>query len=1038
MSHALSTTFFKEPRLLLLAIALIAVAGLSSLIVLPRAEDPRITNRGAGIVTRLPGADAELVEALVTEPIEDALLELDEVYSVDSTSRAGVSVIRVEVEDAIGMRTIEQAWSQVRDRLGDVENELPPGASKPDFESDDFWAMTVIAGITWESESPVSPAILSRLAEDLEDRLRAIEGTEYTELAGVSREEILVEVDQRKLAGLGLSADDVAARVRSADAKVAAGQLRSGERDFVLEVEGELDSLERLRSVNLATGSGGAFVRLGDVASVTKQIEDPPSRIALLSGERGVAVGARLAVGGRVDLWSAQAREIVEAFDDELGPGLSATVIFDQSGYTESRLAGLVQNFGLGVLAVIAVIFVLMGWRSALLIGATLPLTALAVLFEMRLLGIPIHQMSVTGLIIALGLLIDNAIVVVDDVTRRRAAGNSAVASIRQAISHLAVPLLGSTATTVMAFAPIVLMPGGAGEFVGTIALGVILALISSFAISMTIIPAIVGRLGIGSGNGWWTRGVPGGWLGPSFERLVRLMVGRPALGLVASMVVPLSGFYAATTLVTQFFPGADRDQFQLRLRLPHGSSMAATEDAVRRTLDELDGFDRVTDVHFFLGDSSPMFYYNLAGREDDSPHYASALVQLDSHVGATGEIRRIQAALENAMPDVQVVAQQLEQGPPFDAPIEVKFFGEDTDVLRRLGDRTRQILAEQADVTAVRTTMVTGRPQVSVALDEQAAGLAGLDNRVVAAQLDASMEGVFGGSLLEDNEEVPVRVRLSSADRRDMSDVASVDLFGRASSGARDAVPVSVIGDLSVVPEVASLDRENGRRVNRVYGFVEAGVLPGTILPGFLERLNAELDIPAGYELSVGGESGERGRAIGNLMASVAILGVLMGATLILSFNSVRTAGIVALVAIGAAGAGFLSLAAFGYPNGFMAIVGTMGLVGVAINDAIVVLAAIRADDRAKTGDLDAVVRIVGHEARHVVATTLTTIAGFTPLILSGGTFWPPMAVVIGGGVLAATVLGLICAPAAYRLAMTGSVFGPIRFGRTAVVPAV
>ena len=494
----MSNLFFRKPRLLALTVVLILVSGLSALKVLPRAEDPELVGRNATVFTLYPGASAERVEALVTERIEDALRELEQIHLLTSSSRAGISTVAIELDEAI--TAVDEVWARVRDELADVEPELPRGAHPPVFEEFTITAYTLISGLTWDLESPPNRAILRRLAEDLADELRALPGTEDADLFGDAEEEVLVEVDPSRLAAEGLSVTDVARAVERGDSKAPAGELR-GVTELLIEVEGEIDSLARVQELVVQRGDDGRVVRVGDLGEVRKHFAEPASDLALIAGEPGVVVAARMLPGRRVDRWTAAAHERLGAFADGLPRGVRLSVLFDQSRYTEERLSNLFGNFVLGAGLVMVVVLLLMGWRSALLVGTALPLTTLMVLAAMNAMGIPMNQMSIAGLIIALGLLIDNAIVVVDEVRQQLAEHRNVANAVGTAVRSLAVPLLGSTVTTALAFMPIVLMPGAPGEFVGSMALSVILAISSSLFLAMTVVPALTGlveRLGRG------------------------------------------------------------------------------------------------------------------------------------------------------------------------------------------------------------------------------------------------------------------------------------------------------------------------------------------------------------------------------------------------------------------------------------------------------------------------------------------------------------------------------------------------------------
>ncbi|MEM9657397.1 MAG: efflux RND transporter permease subunit, partial [Planctomycetota bacterium] len=361
-----------------------------------------------------------------------------------------------------------------------------------------------------------------------------------------------------------------------------------------------------------------------------------------------------------------------------------------------------------------------------------------------------------------------------------------------------------------------------------------------------------------------------------------------------------------------------------------------------------------------------------------------------------------------------------LEQGPPFEAPIEVRIFGPDIDALRRYGEEVRLVLSQTPDVVHTTSNLAEAQPKLSLRVDEEVARLAGLDHTDVAGQLDAALEGIRGGSVLEATEELPVRVRMADDRRGSIADVAAHDLLVQRPGDSANRVTLAGIADVSLNPEVSVIPRFNTTRMNEVQAYLTAGVLPATVLADFKARLeSSSFQLPEGYYYEYAGETSKRDDAIGNLMSSVGILGVLMVATLVLSFGSFRLAGLIGAVATLSIGLGLGALAAFGYPFGFMAIVGTMGLIGVAINDSIVVLAALRENPEARRGDPEAVADVVLHATRHVLSTTLTTIAGFMPLILAGGRFWPPLATSIAGGVAGATILALYFIPSGYVLLM-------------------
>ncbi len=1011
--------FYRNTHLLALSLVILMVAGLSALGSLPRLEDPRLRNRNPLILTTFPGASAERVEALVSEPIEEGLDEIDEIKRIETTSRVGVSVVALEFQDSV--IDVDRVVAKVRDKLGEVE--LPEGTSEPTVDDQrGAAAFTRIVGLTWRSEGTPPLGLLGRLAEELADRLRAIPGTELVRVYGETEEEITVTIDPEEMAAMGLTGDQVSSRIAQADAKSPAGLYRGERSDLTLEVAGELDSLSRVAAIPIRDAEMGPIVRLGDIAEIQKRWTDPPREVALIQGDRGIMVAARVGDGYRADVWTVEADRVVEEFASTYATyegGIQVREVFDQNRYTMARLTGLLSNLVTGAIVVMLVVLLTMGWRSSLLVGLALPLTMSSVLFGLALLGFPIHQMSIFGMIIALGLLIDNAIVVVDEVRSRLKQGQSPPEAVSQTIDHLKVPLGSSTLTTILAFMPIVLLNGNVGEFIGTISVSVILAVSASLFISLTMIAALAGRFGGPSadsrGPTWLRTGLTIPPLARGFERLVDAAVRHPIAAIIVVASVPATGFGLASTLDDQFFPGADRDQFHIRMWLSSHASIDRTVEVAQSVERVVRDHEEVEEVYWLVGGSIPSVYYNMLMNQDDQPAYAQAVIRADSAEAVRRLIPELQRELDFAFPGARAVVLQLGQGPPIEAPVELRIYGSSLDRLRELGDRVRRVMATLPEFTHSLASIQGGEPKLWVDADEDQVRLAGLTLDDVARQLRDDLEGRTGGSILEQVEDLPVRVRFGDARRADMDRIASTNLSAPATD---DWIPLTALGELDLRPQLGGITRDDGVRCNYLRAYLVAGTLPPEATQHLMEALEADgFELPPGYRMAIGGDAEESSEAIANLATYVPVLAVLMVATVVLSFRSFLLAGLLGGVAFMSIGLGMLALWFSGFPLGFNPIIGTAGLIGVAINDSIVVLAALRANPRAAAGDVSAIVEETLGCTRHVLSTTFTTVGGFLPLILSGGAFWPPLAVVIAGGVLGATFVALIFIPAGYKL---------------------
>ena len=1013
--------FYRNIRLLILAIFLIVAWGVASFQSLPRQEDPSLIPRTAVVKTAYPGASADRVEALVTETLESEITELEAVKTISSDSRVGFSTVQVELVDTV--KDAQPIWSKVRDKLDDASAEFPTGVGEAELEEATIKAYTMIPALTWTQDSDPNYAILRRYAEELAVVMRSVDGTEEVELFGAPDEEISVEINAEELVAVGLSPQALANRIRLSDAKVSAGQLRNNQRNLAVEVESELETLEQIRQIPIQNNREGQFTRLGDIATVERGIADPPQQLALINGRSAIALGVLMKSGVRIDQYSQVIHQKLDQFQSRLPQGMELDLIFDQSEYVAQRINSLIQNLLFAAILVIAVVFVAMGWRSSLIVGTALPLTVCAVLGCMSATGIAIHQMSVTGLIIALGLLIDNAIVVVNEIQSELENGVPPSQAVTKTINYLQVPLFASTLTTVFTFLPIALLPGGAGEFVGSISVSVIFAIISSLLLSLTVVAALAGRL-LGripptGSRRWWNNGISFTAVGGIYRWSLKQATTKPLLTVVLTLMIPLIGFGVAGRLDKQFFPLVNRDQFQIEVEFSSDSAIAQTKTKIERARHLIRQHSQVKEVHWVMGESAPKFYYNITGQRQNQPHYAEAMVQLKSGEGVQELVQTVQNELDQAFPEARFLVRQLGQGPPYDAPVEMRIYGPNLDELRRLGQEAREILASIPDVTHARDDLSEYRPKLGFTVDEEQARQVGLDNSAIAQQLAAYLDGSVGGSVLEATENLPVRVRLTETDRADLSDLTSLDLRP-SNANDRNFRPNSALGDFDLIPQRAKISRRNEQRVNTVQAFITAGVLPATVLETFQQKLDAEnFQLPPGYSYDWGGEQEESNQAVGNLLLYVPLLVIGMSIALVLSLNSFRQAAIIGLIALGSIGMALFSLWLFDSILGFMAIVGSMGLVGIAINDSIVVLSAFNEDQRAKQGDPKAIRDVVMKATRHVLTTTVTTMMGFVPLLLEGNPFWQPLAIAIAGGIAGSSVMALYFVPAMYVLLM-------------------
>ncbi len=1018
------TLFYRRPHLLVLSLVILLVAGMSALGNLPRLEDPRIDTRNALVITSYPGASAERVEALVSDVLEDKLREIFEIKEVKSTSRAGISVINIETQDWIDGSSNEQLFSEIRDAIGEASVGFPEGAGSPIFdEKRGATAFTLLLALKASHPDTTSLTLTGRLAEELTDRLRNVHGTELVRIYGAPEEEISVSISPDKLAATGLNLGQVSSIISHADPKLPAGVLDTESTNLRFTVAKGLDGVAMVSAIPLVN-QDGRYLRVEDIATVSRGYVTPRSDIGVLDGEEVIFVAARMQTSLRADVWTHDALSVVDSFNQEFKGTVTADIAFEQNKYTSNRLAELSGNLLMGCAVVMLVILLFMGFKASWIVGLALPLCASFALFSLNFYNEQIHQMSIFGMIIAIGLLIDNAIVITDEIRiNLQDPSATRVGAMAKSVSHLFAPLLASTLTTILGFMPIFLLNGNIGDFVGPIAISVVMALIGSLFISLTVIAALAARFlpkGEQAENmankHWWQVGLQAPKLSQAFREHLAGWIARPLLVLPLVLVFCISGFVLSGTLANVFFPSADRDQFEVYMWTKEGSSIGNTLAYTHKVDSVIRESEGVKQVTWLVGGSAPSVYYNQIMTRDNLPNFSNAVVTTNTVEEAATLISRLQHHLDDTFPEVQIVVRAFGQGPPIAAPVEVEIFGPDLGILNELGQQVRFLMSDVPGISQSTASITMGEPELNVDASSDTLSYLGLSLSDLASQMQINFSGLAGGSVLESTEEIPVRVRLSNSFRQDVAGINSMPIPVAADSSVNSAINWSSLGavaSLTLAPSISSITRQDGERVNRIQAYLLPNVPAVDASNTLRQKLNENLALPEGYRIHIAGDADEQQRAMGQLGTYAPVLLVLMLTTLILTFTSLRMAGVIVLVAILSVGLGMFSLWLSGLPIGFNPLLGSAGLIGVAINGSIVVIAAINANAQAKHGNIAAIVQETMGCSRHILSTTFTTVGGLIPLLLfSEGSFWPPLAVVLAGGVGFSVILSLVFTP--------------------------
>jgi multidrug efflux pump subunit AcrB len=989
----------EQRRLLLTGALLMALVGLALWLTMPRQEDPQMERRWGLIVIPFPGADAEAVERLVVEPVEEELAEVQQIKDVESIARTGVAVINVELRDDV--RDFDRSWDDVQTALDAARRELPSGVLEPDLDRDTRDNDAVVLAITGSTD----PMVLADAAERVKRRLIALGSVARVNVAGDPGEQITIEYDDATARRLGLDARALAAQLAARNVIIPGGTLRLGDKVATVRPASEFRSLAELRNTPIVLPSG-ASLPLSAVATVRRGPQEPNVERMRVDGRAAVGLGVVPRQGINMVEFGVRVRAVMDELRTELAPLELEEVAFapDQ---VRARIDGLGLSLAQGVLIVALVVIVFMGARLGFVVAVVVPLVAFTAVAIYAIAGGTLQQMSIAALVIALGMLVDNAIVVAEDIQARIDGGTPAAAAARGAVSELFVPLGVATGTTLAAFIPMLLSQGPTAEFTAAIPLVIMLTLALSYAYAVLVTPVLAELLLRPS-----TRRGGTSWLDRLADHTGRLAVRRSWLVLAGALALVVASGSAAGGIKGQFFPSSDRAQVLVDLTLPEGSHLDAIDReaaALERALAERPD---VRQVASFVGRGAPKFYYNVLSKPN-SPHLAQLLITTTSPGANDGLIQWIRATSPARSPGVQVIARKLEQGPPVTAPIDVRVQGDDLAALREAADRVIRELREVPGVIDIRDDLTLGAPTVEVEIDDAASARHGATRSDVALALAKHSRGLEVSQYRAGSDPVAIVVRSSAGEDGALDALEGLDV---AAPGAPSA-PLGQLARVGVQWRPAVIRHRNRARTTSVLAQLEPGVAFTDVMAQLQPRLAAAA-LPPGVTVNYGGEAEGSGEANAAILKTLPIGVLALLLCLMLEFNSFRKVGIV-MTTVPLAATGVIPGLLLGdQPFGFMALLGVIALVGIVVNNAIILLDVVDRQIEAGAPAHLALARAVRLRTRPILLTTVTTIAGLVPLALSETSLWPPLAWSMITGLAASTLLTLLVVPALYRLA--------------------
>jgi len=989
------------------------IGGIVAFFEMGRLEDPEFTIKEAIVTVQYPGATALEVEQEVTEPLESAIQELSEVKEIRSRSMIGQAEIRVEIQDRYSGEQLDQIWDQLRSKVEDARQKLPPGLDPP-LVNDDFGDVYGIFfaltgdGLTLEE--------LHEVAKDLRRGLITADGVGQVEIAGVRPERILVQVDQARLAALRLSPRELVAALTDADAAVEAGGVRAGEFFVHLRPTGAFDSLDALRA--LPVGQGEQSVDLGSIATLKRDYAERPRQIIRHNGEPALTLGISGISGSNIVEVGRSVEAQLQSMQRLMPLGAELHPLYQQHSIVNESVNSFALNVFLSVAIVVGVLCLAMGVRAGLIIGAVLFLTVLGTLLLMWLGGIELERISLGALIIAMGMLVDNAVVICDGMLIQKQRGMSILESSQKILQQTQWSLLGATIIGILAFAGIGLSQDTTGEFLFSLFYVIASSLLLSWLLALLVVPLfghyLLERKGDDNDND--ETDPDDAYSGPIYNRYRRIAGGvlaRPWLTLGILVVLTVLSVLGFTRVPQSFFPPSSTPIFYVNLFLPQGTHIRETS----RTAEDVEGYlkqlDGVTDVSTFVGAGASRFMLTYAP-EQPNPALMHFLVRTKNAEVIAGLVREVNQTLPGRYPSADAAAAQFMFGPNAEAKLEARISGPDIEELRRLSAEGQQILHEQGEVFNIRDDWRSPVPVLRPRLALDRLADAGLTRQQVAQALSVASEGQQVSVFRDRDELIPILLRATPEDRVEPGDLMQRLIWSPAS---RSYVPLAQVADGIEATTEESMIRRYGRERTIA---VRAEPRDGENTNVAFERIRPliqDIELPPGYSLEWGGDHEQSTEAQQALASTLALPYLAMVLVTVLLFAKVRQPLMIWLVVPMALCGVTLGLLVTGQPFGFMALLGLLSLTGMLIKNAVVLVDEIDRQIADDVPRLTAIIEASASRLRPVMMAAGTTVLGMVPLLFDP--FFANMAVTIMGGLGFATLLTLLAVPCLYLLFM-------------------
>jgi multidrug efflux pump len=1025
----LSAWAIGHPPLIRYLIGVLLLSGAYAYFTLGQMEDPEFTFRGMAITVYWPGSTAREMEQQVTDKLEQKLQETPWLDFIHSYSKPGEAVLFIVLKESAPPRAVPEIWYQVRKKAADMHHEFPAGVQGPLFD-DEFG--DVFGSIYAFTADGFSYAELRRYVDHARQELLRLDNVNKVNLIGAQDEKIYIEMSDRKLAALGINPLPIFSLLAAQNAMEAAGVVVTPENRVPLRLDGNFDSLDSIRAISIR-GNGRIF-SLGDVAEIGRGYEDPPVFKMRYMGQEAIGLAVSMVQGGDIQQLGADLRRVIEKLQAELPVGIEIHQVTDQPRVVKAAVNEFMRTFLEAVVIVLGVTFLSLGWRAGVVVALCIPLVLAMTFLGMKLFGIDLHRISLGALIVALGLLVDDAIIVMEMIDRKLELGWDRLKAATFAYTSTALPMLTGTLVTVAGFLPIGLAQSSAGEYTFGLFAVVAIALIASWLVAVlftpylgyVLLPKTQGRP-VDPADSQPARAPRHGWFRQWRQRyeswaiqweetvndgLLRLVEWclrhhwRVLMLTLAAFILAVAGF---RFVPQQFFPSSPRPELLVDLWLPEGSSFTATETEVKRLETRLMREKGVVNVVSYVGEGSPYFYLAMEPQLANL-NYAQMVVMSQDETARETTLKQLTNWFEQDFPMVRGRASRLENGPPVGYPVQFRVAGPDPRRVRAITAEVIEIVRAHPHARDVNTDWRETIPSVRLRVDQDKARMLGINPQDLARNLNALLNGLPITQYREADQAIDVILRARQDQPGSLGDLKDLHIYTENNR----FVPLGQIAYLDKTFEEGVVWRRNRFPAITVRADIPDGVQPLDVtaeIDRALGPLRARL--PDGYRIDIGGAQEASANSQDSIFAVMPLMVVTILTLLMIQLQSFQRTVIVLLTApLGLIGV-TLSLLVFQQPFGFVAMLGVIALSGIIIRNAVILLDQIEQDLQAGLSPWDAVVGSTVRRFRPIMLTALTAILALIPLTQS--TFWAPMAVAIMGGLLIATILDRLALPALY-----------------------